>query len=128
MIWLCRLKMICLSLPEVLRVCLSQCISMVGLFGVFIQTQPFSFDTCPEGVFLSVSIVMLQNYENSQGPAHTSQQFKPAEISQRPCDWQSQRELLCGQDAVLGSSCYGSVVKNLNSIHEDVGSIPGLDQ
>ena len=29
---------------------------------------------------------------------------------------------------MLGSSCCGTVVTNLTSIHEDTGSIPGLTQ
>ena len=28
----------------------------------------------------------------------------------------------------IGSSCHGSVVTNLTSIHEDAGSIPSLDK
>ena len=47
-----------------------------GFVWVFIQTQPFSFDSCPVGAFLSVSNIMLQSYENSKGPSYTLQQFK----------------------------------------------------
>lgn len=47
-----------------------------GFVWVFIQTQPFSLDSCPVGAFLSISNIMLQSYENSKGPSYTLQQFK----------------------------------------------------
>ena len=38
------------------------------------------------------------------------------------------KEVLITQDQMARSSCCGSVVMNLTSIHEDEGSIPSLDQ
>ena len=38
------------------------------------------------------------------------------------------RYLSLDKETIMGSSHRGSVVMNLTSIHEDVGSIPGLTQ
>ena len=42
--------------------------------------------------------------------------------------WRKDSVKALGKKWVLRSSRYGSGVKNLTSIHEDMGSIPGLTQ
>ena len=42
--------------------------------------------------------------------------------------WESGLFLLVFRNTSLGSSRHGSAIMNLTSIHEDVGSIPGLAQ